>query len=55
MCCINNLKNVYQLLDYIKKQNFSKNTRTINYYNILAYTKNHKEKTDQIILDYNND
>jgi len=55
MCCIDNLKNVYQLLDYIKKQNFSKTTRTINYYDILTYTKNHKEKTDQIILDYNND
>jgi FkbM family methyltransferase len=54
ICCENNLKNIYELLDYIKRQNFSKSTRTIFYYDILAFSEKEKEKTKKIIIDYNN-
>jgi FkbM family methyltransferase len=53
ICCINDLKNIHKLLDYIKRQNFSKSTRTIFYYDILAFTEERKKRAEQIIVDYN--
>ena len=53
ICTINNLENIHELLSYIERQNFYKSTRTINYYDILAYSSDKMNEMKQIINKYN--
>ena len=48
-----NLGAVSQLLNYVKKQNFSNSTRTIYYYDVLAYTDVKTSETELILDAYN--
>jgi FkbM family methyltransferase len=48
-----NLSEVFELLDYVKRQNFYNSTRTFFYYDILAYSNDKKEEFELLISDYN--
>lgn len=48
----NDVTQVFQLLDYIWKQNRKLTTRTIFYYDILAYSEKDRELVDSVLLDY---
>jgi len=41
------------LLDYVKRQNFHKSTRTCYYYDVLAYHNDKSVEVDAIITEYN--
>ena len=48
-----NVREVSELLDYVKRQNFHNSTRTYFYYDVLAYSNDKWEEVDSIIKDYN--
>lgn len=48
-----NLTEVGELLDYVKRQNFHNSTRTYHYYDVLAYPHNKCEEVDLMIAEYN--
>ncbi len=47
------LEVIFDLLDYVKRQNFSSSTRTIFYYDILAYSSDMVSEVEVLMLDYN--
>jgi FkbM family methyltransferase len=47
------LSEVFELLDYVKRQNFYNSTRTFFYYDILAYSNDKKDEFELLIADYN--
>ena len=48
-----NLTEVDELLDYVKRQNFHNSTRTYFYYDVLAYSIEKSREADSIIAEYN--
>jgi len=48
-----NLTEVDELLDYVKRQNFHNSTRTYFYYDVLAYPIEKSREADSIIAEYN--
>ena len=53
ICSINNLRNIYELLDYTKLQPNNKSQLAIIYYDILAYSNNNANIVEKIIKEYN--
>jgi len=53
ICTADNLTQIFDLIDYIKRQNFHESTRTLYYYDILAFNANKVEEVGKIIEDYN--
>ena len=53
ICTVNDLDRVHALLSYIERQNFYKASRTIHYYDVLAYSSNKINEVKQIIDKYN--
>ena len=47
------LTEVSELLDYVKRQNFHNSTRTYHYYDVLAYPNDKSVEADLIIAEYN--
>lgn len=47
------LTQVGDLLDYVKRQNFHNSSRTYFYYDVLAYPNSKSGEVDSIIADYN--
>lgn len=47
------MNEVSELLDYVKRQNFYGYTRTYFYYDVLAYSSNKCEEVESIIAEYN--
>ena len=52
ICCVNNLKNVNELLNYLNKFS-NRSSSTIYYYDILAYNHNVNDMVDNAVKDYN--
>ena len=50
---VNKIDQITELLNYVRRQNFHKSTRTIFYYDILAYPDDKFEEVQSIITDYN--
>lgn len=48
----NDLSEIFKLLDYVKRQNHELSTRTIFYYDVLAYSNDKKKECDLILSDY---
>lgn len=48
-----NLTEVDELLDYVKRQNFHNSTRTYHYYDVLAYPNDKCVEVDSMIAEYN--
>lgn len=53
ICTINDLDRIHELLSYIERQNFYRASRTIHYYDVLAYSSNKMNEVKQIIDKYN--
>jgi len=53
ICTIKDLYSVHELLGYIERQNFYRASRTIHYYDVLAYSSNKINEVKQIIDKYN--
>ena len=45
---------IIELLDYIKRQNIFRSSRTVFYFDVLAYSDNRKEECKLLIEEYNN-
>ena len=48
-----NITEVGELLDYVKRQNFHNSSRTYFYYDVLAYPNNKSGEVELIISEYN--
>ncbi len=46
------LTEIFKLLDYVKRQNHTLSSRTIFYYDVLAYTNDYKKECDLLISVY---
>lgn len=54
ICTLSDSKNIVELLDYVANQNFKNHTRTIFYYDILAYSQRDVNTVQAILDDYKN-
>lgn len=54
ICTLNNSQNIVEFLDYVANQNFSNHTRTIFYYDVLAYDQRDLNAVQAILGDYKN-
>jgi len=52
MCTVTELSQVESLLDYIAKQNFNTSTRTMYYYDVLAFSNDKSAEVSKIIDGY---
>ena len=48
-----NMNQIYELIEYISGQNFNQSTRTIYYYDVLAYTSEKDDEVISLINGYN--
>ena len=46
------IKEIFQLMDYVERQNAGLSNRTIHYFDILAAQKNDSKKIDSALLDF---
>lgn len=53
ICTISELSLAKELLDYLARQNFSNSSRTMYYYDVLAFPKNKSHEVTKIINDFN--
>ena len=53
ICTVNDQEKIFDLLNYVKKQNFNQSTRTLYYYDVFAYSSDNEKEGKQIINEYN--
>jgi len=53
ICSVGDMGDINDLLDYIKRQNFSSSTRTIYYYDVLVFSEDGRKTVAEVIEDYN--
>ena len=53
ICTVNDQEKIFDLLNYVKKQNFNQSTRTFYYYDVFAFSSDNEKKGKQIINEYN--
>jgi FkbM family methyltransferase len=53
ICATGNIAKIFELLDYVKRQNFYSSTRTIFYYDVFAYPLEKDIQVMRLINDYN--
>lgn len=53
MITIGNINQIYELIEYINRQNSNQSTRTIHYYDVLAYTFEKDDEVISLINGYN--
>jgi FkbM family methyltransferase len=53
MCKVESIEEIHSLLSYIAKQNFKGGSRTIGYYDILAYSAASNDLVSRVLKDYN--
>lgn len=53
ICTVNDQAKIFDLLNYVKKQNFNHSTRTVYYYDIFVFSSDNEKEGKQIINEYN--
>ena len=53
ICTVNDQEKIFDLLNYVKKQNFNNSPRTFYYYDVFVFSSNNEKKGKQIINEYN--
>jgi len=53
ICTVNDQEKIFDLLNYVKKQNFNDSPRTFYYYDVFVFSSNNEKKGKQIINEYN--
>ena len=47
ICTVNDQEEIFDLLNYVKKQNFNDSTRTLYYYDVFVFSSDNEKKVNK--------